>query len=373
MGGGVPDQSAILDIQNTDRGLLLPRLSQIQRDAISAPSTGLLVFNNSTLCLEINSGDAVNPDWTKVRCRTGVINSLQCDKFVLSGELVSGQPADNLEVTVPYTNGNGGYFPRQLKNSIGSAGLVATLDAGNFLIGDGILKFKLSGRTSGVGGDAVFQIELSGMTCNIVLPVKRKCGAYKDNGVWVDFMCHNLGVANSNADPLTPSWEICGGYWQWGVQNQAAPGPSGPLARDAVDGEVSGWITAEAPNKAWHENSKTTLDPCPSGYRIPSKEEWSGVVANNSSTRSGTWTASNSNYTAGRFIGPSLFLPSAGIRLNTNGILINRGIAGYYWSSTRLGTGAAWHLESTFNGLTVGYELRTSGFSVRCIAEGSAY
>lgn len=371
MGGEVPDPSAVLDIQNTDRGLLLPRLSQIQRDAISAPSTGLLVFNSSTLCLEINSGDAVNPDWTKVRCRTGAINSLMCDKMVFSGELVSGQPANNLEVTLPYTNGNGGYFPRQVINSTGLTGLVATLDAGNFLNGDGTLKYKLSGRTSGVG-DAVFQIELSGLTCNIVIPVKRKCGAYKANGVWADFMCHNLGVANANADPFTPGWEICGGYWQWGVKNQAAPGPSGPSTKDANEGIINGWSATEAPDDAWRDYSRTVSDPCPSGYRIPSKEEWIEVMNNNTTSRIGTWSASNTNYMAGRFIGPGLLLPAAGLRFYSGGTLINRGITGYYWSSTKLGSDSAWFLASSFNGLSMGVEFRTSGFSVRCISENSA-
>jgi len=39
-----PDPSAMLDIQSTDSGLLIPRMTATERDAISNPATGLLVY-----------------------------------------------------------------------------------------------------------------------------------------------------------------------------------------------------------------------------------------------------------------------------------------------------------------------------------------
>ncbi|HIA37496.1 MAG TPA: hypothetical protein EYN89_12395, partial [Flavobacteriales bacterium] len=39
-----PDASAILDLAATDRGLLVPRMTQNQKNAISSPATGLLIF-----------------------------------------------------------------------------------------------------------------------------------------------------------------------------------------------------------------------------------------------------------------------------------------------------------------------------------------
>jgi len=42
--GSPPNSSAMLDIQSTTRGLLIPTMTQIQRDAISSPATGLLIF-----------------------------------------------------------------------------------------------------------------------------------------------------------------------------------------------------------------------------------------------------------------------------------------------------------------------------------------
>jgi hypothetical protein len=42
-----PDASAMLDVKSTTKGLLLPRMTETQRDAISAPATGLLIFQTN--------------------------------------------------------------------------------------------------------------------------------------------------------------------------------------------------------------------------------------------------------------------------------------------------------------------------------------
>src|SRR4030095_2209987 len=44
-----PDASSLLDITSNDKGLLIPRMNQSQRDAILTPAVGLLIYqtNNS--------------------------------------------------------------------------------------------------------------------------------------------------------------------------------------------------------------------------------------------------------------------------------------------------------------------------------------
>jgi len=45
-----PHQSAMLDVQSTSKGLLPPRMSAAQRDAIGSPAAGLRIFNTDTNC-----------------------------------------------------------------------------------------------------------------------------------------------------------------------------------------------------------------------------------------------------------------------------------------------------------------------------------
>jgi hypothetical protein len=51
--GNPPHPSAALDVQSVQGGLLLPRLSATERNAIVSPAVGLQIFNTSSECLEI--------------------------------------------------------------------------------------------------------------------------------------------------------------------------------------------------------------------------------------------------------------------------------------------------------------------------------
>lgn len=42
-----PDPSSVLDISSTIKGVLLPRLTTAQRNAISNPATGLLIYETA--------------------------------------------------------------------------------------------------------------------------------------------------------------------------------------------------------------------------------------------------------------------------------------------------------------------------------------
>jgi hypothetical protein len=56
--GSNPDASAILDVKSTDMGILFPRMTESQRDAISTPTDGLIIFNIETGCVNYYfSGD----------------------------------------------------------------------------------------------------------------------------------------------------------------------------------------------------------------------------------------------------------------------------------------------------------------------------
>ena len=40
-----PDPSAVLHLESDSQGLLVPTLTTLQRDAIAAPATGLIIYN----------------------------------------------------------------------------------------------------------------------------------------------------------------------------------------------------------------------------------------------------------------------------------------------------------------------------------------
>ena len=366
-GNGIPDGSAALDVQSNGGGTLFPRLTTAQRDGISSPATGLMLYNTSSRCLEVNVGTPASVEWARLNCLPGSIATLDCAGATVSGSLLLNQAATGVSASVPYTGGNGGAFDGQTVSSAGVTGLTATVAAGSFASGAGNLTYDITG-TPASGGTATFALNIGGQACNLNVPVSYVCKAKIDATTYRDFMCHNLGAANTSADPFTPSWEINGGYWQWGRSAQAAPGPTGSGAGQAYDGAIDGWIISDAADGSWTDGSKTGNDPCPTGFRVPTKTQWDGVVANNTKTSVGTFSGSATNYGAGKKFGDNLMLPAAGFRFNLNGALYNRGAAGYYWSSTENGTATAWHL-SFLGGAFTGYSNRTYGFSVRCIAE----
>lgn len=61
-----PDSSAILDIAASNKGLLIPRLSSVQRNSINKPATALLLFNTDNLQFQVNVGTAENPIWKNI-------------------------------------------------------------------------------------------------------------------------------------------------------------------------------------------------------------------------------------------------------------------------------------------------------------------
>lgn len=56
--GGTPDADAMLEITATDKGLLIPRLTTSQRNMISTPASGLLIFNSNTNTFNYWNGTA---------------------------------------------------------------------------------------------------------------------------------------------------------------------------------------------------------------------------------------------------------------------------------------------------------------------------
>jgi uncharacterized protein (TIGR02145 family) len=61
--GTNPDPSAILDASSTSQGFLPPRMNSAQRDSISLPAEGLMIYNTDLKCVQFNKGTPISPFW----------------------------------------------------------------------------------------------------------------------------------------------------------------------------------------------------------------------------------------------------------------------------------------------------------------------
>jgi hypothetical protein len=62
--GSAPNASAGLDVDFTNMGVLIPRMTTAQRNAIASPANSLMIFNTTTNCVEIYLGGV----WQSLYC-----------------------------------------------------------------------------------------------------------------------------------------------------------------------------------------------------------------------------------------------------------------------------------------------------------------
>jgi uncharacterized protein (TIGR02145 family) len=179
-------------------------------------------------------------------------------------------------------------------------------------------------------------------------------------------MCHNLG-ADETYDPFTPSAQIHGDKYKWGVSEATLP-----MLEDQNPDKIflpNGWWEGKT-----YQSSGTlwSSDPCPAGWRLPSHAECANVIngSNNLLTRMPDdptkWEANPTNYKTGLKIGDALFLSTNGHRA-TNGELIDMGNAHYWTSNANSAYGYSWYFSYTIYG-TCNCHDRRFGFNVRCVA-----
>lgn len=105
IGTTAPHASAILDLSSTSKGLLIPRLSTIQRNSIVSPATGLTIFNLDDGCTDIYDGT----NWAK-NCpmiQTGIGDSTGTNIWVRKADFANGLKRSS---AVGFSIGTKGYI-----------------------------------------------------------------------------------------------------------------------------------------------------------------------------------------------------------------------------------------------------------------------
>nr|WP_320009576.1 PKD domain-containing protein [uncultured Desulfobulbus sp.] len=180
--------------------------------------------------------------------------------------------------------------------------------------------------------------------------------------VWMD---RNLG-ASRGATSSNDS-NAYGDLYQWGRGSDGHEKRDSGTTSTLSDKDVpdhQNFIATSGYPYDWIKPQNTNLwqgvtgvnNPCPAGFRLPTKTE---LIAEKAA-----WSSDDS---FGAYASPLKFV-AAGVRSRTDGVIRNEGTGGYYWSST-VGGIASWRLRFTSDEAVMGSVYRTNGFSIRCIQD----
>jgi len=373
------DPSAALEVNSTTKGFLPPRMTTTQRDAITTPTVGLIIYNTSTH--KINFYNGSSNSWVGLAVDAASA-ALEASTAVASFTYAStGNFVQDLSVF-------GDYQVVITNNSLSDVNLTfATSDisfsgvsgvsvssvspSGAQTIAPGAtqtVNYVLSGNPGSAGTlTGIYAFSSLSANANITVdanPFTHNGKDYKailssTGKIWLD---RNLG-ANRVATSLIDT-DAYGDLYQWGRntdghQSTTSAPTAGPVASGSEGNNfiTSGgdWLSAPGDTR-WNGATKGTHDPCPTGFRVPTETE---LDAERMSFAM--------NDADGAF-GSELKFPAAGYRLPGDGALLFIDSEGTYWSSTVDGTNARFlYFGSTIAGM---YSFnRAYGLSVRCIKE----
>ena len=327
VGIGTISPEGVLDVVSTNSGIILPRVANTA--AVTSPKNGMIVYDLSFHCVRV----FVNGVWSNCFGLNEDITVTASN--VLLAQI--GNEADDPDII------NSGTTIADLNAILPTVtGIQSTKETSyqNYIDGNPAL-FSSPATQAEVQAmaDAISATDVVGASGNI----------------WMD---RNLGatqVATSSTDAAA-----YGDLYQWGRGADGHASRTSGTTTTTSDGDVPGHGLFIIDNNNWRTTYENNLwqgvngvnNPCPSGYRIPTKAELAGLGITNAATA----------------LSSPLKLTIAGYRRSDNGSISSLDTAGFYWSSEPYGPLANLVF---FNGdLSISStEYRAGGVSVRCIKE----
>ena len=108
IGTSSPASSSQLEVSSTTKGFLPPRMTTLQRDAISSPATGLLIYNTDNRAIETFTG--TTGEWLTIgRGKSGAIANTALGVRALFSNTASGYNNTAIGYATLYGNTTGDY------------------------------------------------------------------------------------------------------------------------------------------------------------------------------------------------------------------------------------------------------------------------
>ncbi len=268
-------------------------------------------------------------------------------KFTFSPTSYTFEGDANLSTTVTVTTTNAGTISSGMTATTPSGGWATTTVSTNK-----VTVKTTSENTTGSQRSSTFTVTYKGTTSQ-TFTIKQEPNY--DLSIWAEYNVDAVGkFATSKPSQLTGTRAASHGkFYQWNRK-----------IAWATTGNVSGWNSNGDTGLSW----ASANDPCPSGYRVPTKDEF--VELNNNTTKSnkGGWTSSNYGYLVFTSGSVTREFPAVGYRNYTNGVLGRQGLHGDYWASTQYDGEKGYFLGVDSSSVNPSnYSYKSNGFSVRCV------